>query len=471
MAAVFRNNANGGSNGMAVSYTTTGGAVSGEDWDFISIGTNGNITYADKPARGALSYKMALGATVTGVKLEWQNFQTSSTAYIRLYVYLPSLPSASFRFIELTDSTQLAWSLGLRSDGKLSIRDSANTSMTVSTTSLPVGRWLRLEARIIANATTGSSVVKIYTEADSPYPAETMTSASTFNTAPNGTGIELLRCGIVGSATSNYTYYLDDIAISNSGYLGPSDPNLVGPLELGNNADFGTNGTALTMANSGDTSNHFFQSFSQPGQISFSNAQAAHGSLSYVFQSVSGSDNLMMWRGLHTSAAAMRFYIYITAIPAEINPIAQFTTGSGGFTQLAWLAVNLNGKICVLDATSTVIWQATNAISLNTWYRLEIFASLGGTATTGTIQAAYYALDSTTAIDSFSTSSANLGTDAISWARFGKIGSTTYTAPFYIDEISVVQNASGFIGPYAGLPAQPPAQPGTIPHLGWGREV
>lgn len=469
--ATFRNNANGGTHGAAVSYTASGGAVSGDDWDFIAIGTNGSITYANDPARGPLSYKMTLGATVTDIKVEWQHFQPSTTVYVRFYVYLPTLPSASFRFLELSDGTQAVWSFGFRADGRLSIRDTVSASMGVSTISLPVGRWLRLEAMVVSHATTGSSVVKIFTEADSPYPAETMTSASSFNTAPNGTGIELGRFGIVGSSTANFTYYIDDMAMSNSGYLGPADPTLAGPLELANNADFGTNGTVLTVANSGDVSNRFFQSFSQTGQVSFSNTQAAHGTLSYQFQPVNGSSNLLMWRGLHTSAAAMRLYLYLTAIPGEINTFAQFTTGPGGFSQLAWLAVNLNGRLCVLDSTSTVIWQASAPLSVNTWYRLELFASLGGTATSGTIEAAYYLLDNPTAIDSFSTSSANLGTDPIAWARFGKMGATSYATPFYIDDIGVVQNASGFIGPYTGLPAQPPAVPGVIPHLGWGRKV
>lgn len=469
--AIFRNNANGGTHGVAVSYTASGGAVSGDDWDFIAIGANGSITYANSPARGPLSYKMTVGATVTDVKVEWQNFQPSTTVYVRFYVYLPTLPSASFRFLELSDGTQVVWSFGVRADGRLSIRDTASASMGISTSALPVGRWLRLEAMVVSHATTGSSVVKIFTEADSPYPAEALTSTSTFNTAPNGTGISIARFGIVGSAGANYTYYLDDITVSNEGWAGPADPELAGPLELANTADFGSDGTSLTMANSGNASNRFFQASSSPWQVSFSSVQKAHGTLSYLFQPVSGQEEIIRWRNLHTNAAAMRFYLYLTAIPGEIITFGQFTTGSGGFVQLAWFAVNYNGRPCVLDSTGSVIWQAATPLSVNTWYRIELFASLGGTATSGTIQAAYYLLDSPTAIDTFTTSSANLGTDPIAWARFGKIGATPYTAPFYIDDVGVVQNASGFTGPYTGLPAQPPALLGVIPHLGWGREV
>ena len=41
MPAVFRNNANAGTNGASISYTASGGADSGDDWDFIAIGPGG----------------------------------------------------------------------------------------------------------------------------------------------------------------------------------------------------------------------------------------------------------------------------------------------------------------------------------------------------------------------------------------------------------------------------------------------
>ncbi len=471
MPAILRNNANGGTNGASVSYTASGGADSGEDWDFIYMGTNGSITYADKPARGNLSYKCSVGATVTDVKMEWQRFQPSDTVYVRFYVFLPSLPSGSFRFFEFSDGTQLAFSFGSLTDGKVRIRDSAAAAMATSTISLPTGRWIRLEAKVNAHGSTGGAVVKIFTEADSPYPAEVITSTNTFNTAPNGTGIKIARFGIVGSAGANFTYYLDDIELNNTGYAGPADPEFAGLLEMANTADFGSNGTSLTELNSGDTSNRFFQSSTTPWQVNFSSTQKAHGTLSYLFQPVSGQENVIMWCNLHTNAAALRFYLYLTAIPGETITFGQFTTGPGGFLQLAWLAVNLSGRLCVLDSTGSVLWQAAAPLSVNTWYRLELFTSLGGTATSGTIEVAYYLMDNPAAIDTFATSSANLGTSPIAWARFGKIGATPYAAPFYIDDVGVVQNASGFIGPYTGLPAQPPVAPGVVPHLGWGREV
>ena len=392
---------------------------------------------------------------------------------MRFYVYLPALPTGgSFRFIELTDGTQAVLSIGCRTDGKLSIRDTAGTSMIVSTLALPLGRWVRLEARVVAHASTGSCTVKLFTEADSPYPAEVMTSTSSFNTAPNGTGIMRARFGIVGSATANFTYYLDDIELNNTGYAGPANPTMAMQKYICNNADFGTNGLAATVQNSSDTNNRFFQDFSQTGQIVYSNAQYAHTPLSYRFDSVSGSDNIMTWRGLHTNAAALRAYGYFTALPGEPQTFAQLVSYGGGFLQQAWLGIGAGGKVLVYDGSGgAAIWQSPASISLNTWYRFEIFAQLGGTATTGTIQAAYYVLDNLTAEATFSTNTANLGLNPISGARFGKIGTTSYSTPFYLDSVGVQQDASGLIGIFTGSPAPTPNPAGIIPHSGWGREV
>lgn len=475
MPGVLRNNAHAGSNSASVGYTVSGGALSGDDWDLIFTGPNATATYTNQPARGAFSYQFSVGATVTDTKLEWQNFPASTTTYLRFYVYLPSLPSASFRFCELSDGTQAVWGFGCRSDGHVSIRDSANASMTISALSLPIGRWLRLEATIVSHASTGSCTVKLFTEADSPYPAEVMTSTNSFNTAPNGTGITTARFGIVGAAVNNYSYCMDDIELNDTGYAGPANPTMAMPLEACNTADFGTNGTVASSQNTGSSDNRYFQGFTQTGQISFSNAQAAHGTLSYLFQPVSGSNNVVTWRGLHTNAVALRFYVYLTAIPTDTEPLAlgQVTTSGGaGFLQMAWAAVRSNGRMSVYDSTAnSPIWTSAAPVAINTWYRVELLVVTGATASTGTVQAAYYLHDNPTAVESFNTATATLGTNPIGWVRLGKINPTTDSAPFYLDSIGMRQNASGLLGPFTAPPAQPPAVPGTIPHLGWGREA
>lgn len=469
MSLVITNNANGGTNGSGVTYHNSG-ETSGEAPSYILIGTGASIKFTNTPARGALSYEFK----TTGTSAEsFLAFDTSSisTAYLRFYVYLPTLTPASTRLCHLNDGTAISWTMGIRADGRLSIRDSSSAQMSISSLALPTGRWVRIEARVVSSATVGTSTVKIFTEADSPYPAENVVSGATFNTKPAALDFNQIRFGIVDTAIANCTYYLDGLTINDTGYAGPGDPNLLAPLLRSNNAESGVNGVSVSSTNSGNSTNNFIQAVEPSATIRYSNTQAAHGSLSYEFISSNGTENRLTWRLLASNSVAMRFYAYFTGFPPNSTGIGQLTTSFNvGFEQLAIINFRNDGKVSFSDRT-TVFWTSTATLSLNTWYRFEVFAQTGVTPTTGTLSAAIYSLDSGTALDSTTTSTADLGSLSIGWARFGKLSANAWTNTFYIDEIAVRQAASGFIGAYSGPPSVPAAYAGSIPHLGWGRSI
>ena len=472
MSVMLTNNANAGTNGAAVTYYNSG-AQSGDAWDYISLGGgNAAVTFASSPARGALSYKWTTGATATQGYSQWERLPNSTTLYVRFYVYLPTLPPAAARFCHITDGTTKCFSFGLRTDGKMSFRDGVDAAMGTSTIALPTGRWVRVEGTCTSSPTAGSATVRIYTEADSPYPAEKITLTGAFNTQPNGTLLNSVQFGLPGTAVANWTCYLDGLGVSDTGWMGPADPSYSAPLLKSNNAEMGSNGTAATMGNSGDSTNSYFQDVKTSATISYSSAQSSHGSLSYLFQPASGGDSVLTWMGLAAPSAAFRVYVFFTGLPTATTEFAQLTTmDKDTFSTLSRFAVTAAGKVAVLDVSGSALWTSTGSLSLNTWYRFEMEAILGGTATTGTINAAYYALDSLTAIASFSTATANLGTVNFGWARFGKTNVSSDIAPFYMDGLAVRQLGSGYIGPYSGplTPFTPYA--GVIPPLGWGRAV
>lgn len=470
MSLSIANNANGGINGANVTYENNG-ELSGEAADYLLVGTGATLKFMNSPARGALSYEYKTTGTAAEVFMAY-DLMPISTVYLRFYVYLPALPAASTRLCHLNNITAVSWSMGVRSDGRLSIRDSTSAQMSISTLALPVGRWARIEARVVSSATVGTSTIKIFTEADSPYPAETAVSAATFNTRPASSDFKQVRFGIVDTAIANYMYYLDDLAMSDSGYPGPADPAATASLLRSNNAESSAHGTAATSSSSGDSINNFFQITEPSATIQHSNVHAAHGTLSYEFVPANGTENRVTWRSLATNAAAMRFYVYFTAFPPNSTGIGQFATNSyiAGLESLAIINFRNDGRVSLSDRT-TVFWVSTATLSLNTWYRFEVFAQVGGTPTTGTLSAAMYALDSGTALDSTTTSTADLGSVKIGWARFGKLSANVWTNTFYMDELAVQQAASGFIGAYSGPPSAPAVYPGVIPHLGWGREV
>lgn len=468
MSLLLANNANGGVNGTAVAYGNMG-ETSGHAWDFIYTGTGANITYVNNPSRGALSYQFRT-TTSDQAYVEWQRMPDLSTIYFRFLVYIPTLPSATTRVCELNDGTNLIMSISIRTDGRLNIRDSAANLMSLTTVGVIPGRWARIEASVVSHASTGSSVVRIYTEPDSPYPAEKASSTATFNTKPSTNFVRGIRFGLAGLNVTNTTVYVDGMAVADTGFLGPSNPTQTASLLWSNTAESGTHATAVTSINSGNATNDFFQAVDQASSITYSNAQAAHGSLSYFIQSASAVENKLVWKNIASSSCALRLYAYFTTYPSSPYEFAYFSKNSVAFDLLSRLGLQPDGKISAYDRTG-IVWSSSGSVSLNSWYRFEILAQIGASATTGTIQAAFYSLDSTSPIHSFTTSSANLGTSNIEWVGVGKTSASSASDSFYIDDVAVRQQASGFIGPYTGPPTPPAAYPGIIPFLGWGTEI
>ncbi len=449
MSVMLANNANGGVNGATVTYFNCG-ETSGDAWDYISIGAGATATYSTQNARGGMSYKFTTGASAGQVMVEWEKFATPlSTIYVRFNVFMPAYPATSTRFCEINDGTTTQLSIGIRSDGTISVRDNPQAQMAVTTVPLPVGRWCRVEFRATSSATTGQITLRTYREVDSPYPTETVNSAATFNTQSNGIGFNKPRFGLTGISVANATCYMDDIAVSSSDYLGPADANANGPLLHRNSAEMGTSGTTIDASNPGDSINASFDLIRGSDPITFNSSQAAHGALSYRILPTAGQESFFVWTRAATSSMAARFYIYFTGFPGSLEEFGQLTTTDAiSFTSLARLAFTPTNNLRVIDSSGAALWTSSNPMVINTWYRFEIYAALGGTATTGTIQAAYYALDNTTAIDSFSTSSANLGTTNFAYLRIGKIGSSSsWNTAMYIDDVAQKQQASGFIGP------------------------
>ncbi len=472
MPFLLTNCADGGANGVDVTTANSGGA-SGDAWPSKAIDTGNSITFSNTVARGAMSYRISRGATGE-VSVSWVDLPSVPMIYARLYICMPTLPSSSFRPIVFgsTADNSVSWSLGVRTDGKVSIRDAASAQMSVSGSALEVGRWMRIEVAVTVSPTVGSSVVKLYREADSPYPTEVMTSASTFNTQSGGNPIDVVRFGMTQLFAPNYTYYLDDVIVTDAGFLGPAAPAYAPSLVWRNGGGSGANGTLVTIGSSGSATDHYFPVISNvSNQIYHSTAQAAHGTTSYLIQSVSGVSNNLQWRDLYSNTLAARYYLYLTSVPPAATELSQLLVTQPSYEMLLRMVYMPSGQVLLKDRTGTTIWTSTAALPLNSWIRIEKFAQIGGTATTGTVQFAYYAFDGTTAIDSYSSTTFNLNTNPIDRFLVGRNNSDTWTDPFYVDDIAINQAATGFIGPYTVPSNIHTPYAGKIPPIGWGRSI
>ncbi len=474
MSATLSNNAEGGVDGANVAPLNSGG-ISGDIITHTYTGSGASLKFSSAVARGALAYEFKTGATATESFMTFLTLPPADIVYMRFAFYMPSsMAGVSLRFLGVGDAALTTGiTAGVRSNGQIIFRNGANTVIANSSTTVKFNQWMRIELKFVLSATVGQVEMNLFTEVDSPYPAERLVSPASFNTLPNDPSTVRYQLGLVGFAVANGALYVDDITLSTAPITGPADATQPANLLLRQGAESGTNGTVVTRLVSGSSDDRFLDDVS--GDCTYSDVQTAHGNLALCMQTTDSTATTLSWQQFSTPSVAMRFYAYFTSLPPAATEFAQLATSPyTSFTLLARFSMRADGYIHVNQhsaAGASPIWTSASPLSLNTWYRFELFASLGGTTTTGTIQAAYYALDSTTAIDSFSTNTAWLGLENFGAMRLGKINVNAWATTIYIDDMALQQNATGFVGPYTAPPTQPAPYPGIIPHLGWGRRI
>ena len=222
---------------------------------------------------------------------------------------------------------------------------------------------------------------------------------------------------------------------------------------LTNSFEGGTNGTALSTGNTGGGSGNAFDAVNTTGSgsgIAFSTAQAMHGTVSAKLTYASGvSSNVYASWTTSMGAQAQawfRFYIYITAHPSVNLRIWQ--SDISGSTLCSALFLTTSGTLA-FNASGSTAFTTTAAVPLNTWYRLEGYCT--GSTSAGQVSLSMYAGDSTSAVET-DTSSASQNTGGTqNCYRFGSFAAITETSAFsyYIDDPGL--SSTGPLGPSTGI--------------------
>lgn len=233
-----------------------------------------------------------------------------------------------------------------------------------------------------------------------------------------------------------------------------------------NTFEGGTNGTTITIGNSGGGSGDTIDYVAINGVGSamvFSNAQAAHGTLSGKITPVASNTCYFQYgtsvAPLATVTLAARFYVYMTSATTSAMGLFFFYDNSGA--RATSLHLDATGKLYARDTTGTTLWTATSAFPLNQWVRVELFAKIA-TTTTGEIHAKYYLGDSMTLVDGVDLTNTNngaSGTNTYRGAGVGKQSSDAYATAFYIDDFKLDSAAAALIGP-VGTNTPPTCSPG-----------
>jgi hypothetical protein len=214
---------------------------------------------------------------------------------------------------------------------------------------------------------------------------------------------------------------------------------------LQNTAEGGVSGQAVTAANSGGASGDAFSSVN--GTWTYSGSQMAHGALSVA---PSANPSTLVWALASVSQAAARFYLRLSNTPTAAGIVQVFYTG-GSTTHAGRLVVTTGRQLTVQNSNNTAVSTLSQALALDTWYRIEVQVTIGASATTGGYLVQLFQGDSTTALASYSNSSAaTVGTTAITSCAIGRVSGTGWVGGPFFDDLAV-QDAATAIGPYRAL--------------------
>ena len=214
-----------------------------------------------------------------------------------------------------------------------------------------------------------------------------------------------------------------------------------------NSAEGGTNGTQLTTANSGGGSGDAFTVVS-PGssaRCTFDNTQTMHGSLSYKIAAAASTTTFNGWNGYTATTMAARFYFRFSALPS----VAGFRLLDIRDSAAAGVGrVNMNASNqLIFQNNGSTLKTFTNALSANTWYRLEVVCGNN----TAVYKCDYYLGDSTTPVETgFSNATQASGsTNTLAEVRFGPSASTTFASSLWLDDLGAQDGTTTYLGPAA----------------------
>lgn len=212
-----------------------------------------------------------------------------------------------------------------------------------------------------------------------------------------------------------------------------------------NNFEGGSNGTAVTVANSGGASGTAWTAVGATGTVAYDNTHVAHGGLSCKMATTTSADVALTWSTAVVGSAAQlwfRVYCYLTANPPAGFPIFSADT-SGGAAQCGAFTIETTGQMTGQDSAFTGIFTTTNTIPLNQWFRVEGFVI--GSATVGQLELKLFdSMDSTTATET-QTSAATLNTSGNIAQVFFSFFARANTGPFWIDDAGI--SDQGYLGP------------------------
>jgi hypothetical protein len=217
-----------------------------------------------------------------------------------------------------------------------------------------------------------------------------------------------------------------------------------------------TAGTAATTANTANSGQQTTVQVSSGASATYT-TDAFRGSraLALVSPNTTGVNVVLtLTMPATVPAIAFRGYFKYSAVPGNALQLVSFRSTAD---QISRLVMTTARTIQFQnDADSTVATSA--ALSLNTWYRLEMVVQPGTTTSNGYGRYAVYLGDSPTPVSQFTSSAFNAGTSPLANVQYGKL-SGLWNATQTWDAVAIADQAT-FIG--RQLPQDTPINGSTV---------
>lgn len=447
----LKNNFEEGANGTAISVTNSAGTGQNA-FDTVSVSNGSAGAYSTSvAAHGTLSALFVTPPAGGVANVHWNtSLGQQTTLYGRANIYLTAYPGANDAVIQFQNAGAWGGGIQIAVNGQI-ILQSNTYVQTNSVSVIPLNTWVRIEWQVVCGAAGAASLtVRYYNVLDST----TITEIITDVTNAYGSGATPVVGDVGFGWNSNHpsqpNMFMDDLQVSNTGWIGPAGSILL----LTNNFEEGTNATAITTGNSGGVGENAFDfvNATNAAVANYSSTQAAHGTLSGQFStSTTAGQGDVGWtssfNGTYTTFNG-RVYIYLTAYPAAQDSIVQIR-GSGG-SSAGGIQIDTTGHIVAQTPAFATAFTFTNAIPLNTWYRIA-WAMTAGAAGAAYFAVSTYVGDSPGAFESHSdNTSAWGGTGGVGEVDFGWTNAHVSQPIMYLDDIQVNNYFSE--GPVGGNP-------------------
>ncbi len=216
---------------VTITVSAPGGVVFAEEFENGANGaalTSGNTSYSTFVATPVFDNTAAVSGGMSALMVVSASVQPSltqnispgvDTRYFRRYFRFSALPSGSVTFMRARNSaTGITAEVAIGSSGAVQILDGL-TGAGVTSTKITPNTWFRVEW--LLDGPGGQQTLKLFALGNYNGSTPTETLVGAYTGAGNGTLFDRVSDGIGTTALYTGNVWLDGVADSNSGYLGP----------------------------------------------------------------------------------------------------------------------------------------------------------------------------------------------------------------------------------------------------------